>query len=67
VIIEGGEFRPQKAGATMPEYLSEGQKRLLIQNGTYKPDGTINMETAQRLGWDRVWERDRQTPTPQPE
>lgn len=67
VIVESGEFLPTKANATMPEYLSEGQKRLLIQNGTYKPDGTVNMETAHRLGWERVWERDRPTPTPQPE
>jgi hypothetical protein len=67
VIVQSGEFMPTKAGATMPGYLSEGQKRLLIQNGTYKADGTINMETAHRLGWDRVWERDGRAPTPQPE
>lgn len=68
VIRTSAEFRPEKADATMPEYLSEGQKRVLIQNGTYRQDGTINMETAKRLGWDRIWDRDMPTPpSPQPE
>jgi hypothetical protein len=54
-IAPGYEFVPRKAGAKMPAHLSDGQKRLLIQNGTYNPDGTVNMETAKRLGWDRTW------------
>jgi hypothetical protein len=49
----------------MPSYLTETQQRLLIQNGTYREDGTVNMETARRLGWDRVWE-ERSRPAPQP-
>jgi hypothetical protein len=64
-IDDGTEFVPKSADARIPRYLSEGQKQLLIQNGTYKADGTVNMETAQRLGWDRVWaERARQRPQP---
>jgi hypothetical protein len=64
-IQAGAEFVPVKENATIPEYLSEGQKRLLIQNGTYKADGTVNMETARRLGWDRIWEqRSRLQPQP---
>jgi hypothetical protein len=55
-IGEGTEYRPERANATMPAYLTEAQKQLLIQNGTYRPDGTVNMETARRLGWDRIWE-----------
>ena len=54
-IATGYEFVPRKAGAKIPAHLTEGQKQLLIQNGTYNPDGTINMETAKRLGWDRKW------------
>jgi hypothetical protein len=64
-IRRGSEFAPAKAEATIPGYLSETQKRLLIQNGTYRPDGTVNMETARRLGWDRVW-AERERPKPQP-
>ena len=64
-IGEGMEYMPRSADATMPLYLTEGQKQLLIQNGTYNADGTVNMETARRLGWDKVWER-HSPPAPQP-
>jgi hypothetical protein len=60
----GNEFAPRSADARMPEWLSPAQKRLLIQNGTYRPDGTVNMETAHRLGWDSVW-AERNTPRPE--
>lgn len=54
-IGPGTEFMPETAEATMPAYFTDVQKQMLISNGTYKEDGTVNMETAQRLGWDRVW------------
>jgi hypothetical protein len=67
-ISEGIEFMPRNATSKIPVYLTEGQKQLLIQNGTYRPDGTVNMETAQRNGWDRIWaERERPEPAPTPE
>ena len=68
-IGEGSEYRPERADSMMPAYLTDGQKQVLIQNGTYKPDGTVNMETAERLGWDKAWaERDsRPAPAPTPE
>jgi hypothetical protein len=64
-IGEGTEYMPRSADSRMPLYLTEGQKQLLIQNGTYREDGTVNMETARRLGWDRVWAQ-REHPTPAP-
>jgi hypothetical protein len=63
----GGVFMPRSADAKLPEWLSPAQRRILVQNGTYREDGTVNAETARRLGWDRVWgERDepRAGPTP---
>jgi hypothetical protein len=51
----GNEFVPQSAEAKMPAHLTEGQKSMLISNGTYNADGTINMETAERLGWTKTW------------
>jgi hypothetical protein len=63
-IRESGDFMPRFADAKMPGWLSPAQKRLLIQNGTYREDGTVNSETAQRLGWDKVWEQ-RSRPAPQ--
>jgi hypothetical protein len=64
-ITEGAEYMPRSAESTMPFYLTEGQKEILIHNGTYRPDGTVNMETARRLGWDKIWEK-RNLPTPAP-
>ncbi len=54
-IGPGNEFAPRSSDARMPAYLTEGQKALLISNGTYRADGTVNMETAQRLGWTKIW------------
>ena len=65
-IGEGTEFMPRSADAKMPLALTEGQKRALIQNGTYREDGTVNMETARRNGWDRIW-AERERPAPMPE
>jgi hypothetical protein len=64
-IGPGTEFVPASPDTKMPLYLTEGQKQMLISNGTYKPDGTVNMETARRLGWDKEWEK-RARPAPQP-
>jgi hypothetical protein len=64
-VWQSNEFRPERADAQMPIAFSEGQRARLIANGTYKADGTVNMETAQRLGWDRIWAA-RERPTPQP-
>ncbi len=52
---DGGEFMPLTADFKMPEYSAE-LKRRLIHNGTYNADGTPNMETAHKLGWDRIWQ-----------
>ena len=38
---------------------------MLIPNGTYKEDGTVNKETARPLGWDEVWKA-KSRPQPQP-
>jgi hypothetical protein len=55
VVSEGAEFTPRSANKRMPPYLSEEAKRRLIQNGTYNPDGTVNMATAERMGWAQGW------------
>jgi len=49
------EFVPAKPDQKMPAYYGEEFRRRLIANGTYREDGTVNMETAKRLGWDEVW------------
>jgi hypothetical protein len=58
-------FVPESPDRTIPVYLPEAFRNRLISNGTYRPDGTVNMETARRLGWDKVWEQGSR-PAPQP-
>lgn len=55
-VISAAPFSPRTPDARIPAYLSEEQKRRLIANGTYNADGTVNVETARRLGWDRMWQ-----------
>lgn len=38
-------------------HLPDSYRKLMIQNGTLNPDGTVNVETARRLGWDKAWEK----------
>ena len=54
-VGKGEEFRPRSADERMPSWLTEEARRRLIANGTYYADGTVNMETADRLGWTRTW------------
>ena len=54
-IVEMNFFVPRFPSSMMPEGLSAEAKRKLIANGTYKADGTVNMETAERLGWTEKW------------
>ena len=62
-VQRGGEFTPRSADDKLPAYVTADSKRRLIANGTYNADGTVNLETAERVGWTRMWrekeERDR--------
>ncbi len=51
----GYEFMPQSASDRIPAYLTEEAKARLISNGTYNSDGTVNMRTAERAGFTRIW------------
>ena len=51
----GQEFMPESPDAMLPAYLTEVQKQMLVNNGTYRADGTVNMETARALGWEKAW------------
>jgi hypothetical protein len=56
-VAEGDNFRPITPSQRMPGWLTEEAKRRLIANGTYNSDGTVNLETARRMGWTRVWQQ----------
>jgi hypothetical protein len=40
-------------------YAPEIQQRL-VATGIYNADGTVNLETAKRLGWDKHWPESRE-------
>jgi hypothetical protein len=65
-ITEGKEYMPRSPDERMPLAYTEGQRQLLIQNGTYNADGTVNLETARRLGWDRKWAERAGKSSPEP-
>jgi hypothetical protein len=54
-VANGMEFAPRSPEDRMPLYLTDEARRRLIANGTYNPDGTVNMQTAERVGWTQVW------------
>jgi hypothetical protein len=55
-VSTSSEFAPSGAGDKMPAYLTDAEKRALVSNGTYKADGSVNLETAKAQGWDRAWQ-----------
>jgi hypothetical protein len=64
-IAENALFVPASPDEPLPAYLPEALRQRLISNGTYRADGTVNLDTAQRLGWDKIWEQ-RSRPVAQP-
>src|SRR5207244_9138056 len=56
IVDAGQEFVPYSVAspAGLVGYPEEIKKRL-IANGTYNADGSVNVETAERLGWDKAW------------
>ena len=58
VITENRHYVPEGPEARMPGAFAPEQRRHLIATGIYNEDGTVNLETAERLGWAKVW-RDR--------
>ncbi len=54
-IRENTVFVPSGPNDMMGPYPERIRQRL-VSLGIYNQDGTVNMDTARRLGWDRVWE-----------
>jgi len=49
-------FGKEGPNETLPASMAPEQKRRLIANGTFNEDGTLNLATAKRLGWDKLWQ-----------
>ncbi len=58
VVAENTEYVPASPAATLPAALSAEAKKRLINNGTYNQDGTVNMRTAERVGWAQQWRQE---------
>ena len=58
VISDGPEYQPMSPDGKIPDYLNAEAKRRLIENGTYNPEGTVNMNTAERMGWAAKWRQE---------
>jgi hypothetical protein len=54
-IVESSEFVPGSASARLPTNLGVEARERLLSNGTYNADGSVNLTTAERLGWTRIW------------
>lgn len=50
-------FRPASATDEMRDWPSAVRAKL-VANGTLTPEGTPNPETAERLGWKVLWEKE---------
>jgi hypothetical protein len=62
VLTENTHFAPLSAADRMPVSLSAEERQRLIDNGTYNPDGSVNMKTAEAVGWTKGWaEREEQS------
>jgi hypothetical protein len=61
VIIDNYLLKPTGPEDRLPDSLSPLEKARLIANGTYNEDGSVNMTTAERVGWAQAWrEREEQ-------
>ena len=60
VIADNLEYVPSSATMPIPSSYPEETRRRLVANGTYNPDGTVNMNTAERMGWARAWREQEQ-------
>jgi hypothetical protein len=56
-VSEGIEYAPRSPDDRMPAAWPEHVKQRLIANGTYNADGTVNMTTAERVGWAENWRK----------
>ena len=54
-VIQQSTFIPDSAKATLPEGMAEEIRQRLVANGLFKADGSVNMETAERLGLTKGW------------
>lgn len=60
VFPEEKYFVPHHPGQRIEEVISSNEelRKRLISNGTFNPDGSVNIDTAERIGWAAQWRED---------
>jgi hypothetical protein len=48
-------FVPMSADDRLEQVYGEENRRRLVANGTFNVDGSVNLPTAERLGWAQQW------------
>ena len=49
-------LKPSGPDSRIPAFLSADEKARVVASGLYDADGSVNLRTAERLGWTREWE-----------
>jgi hypothetical protein len=55
VIQPNTAFVPESADSKLPESMPQEIRNRLVANGLFNADGSVNMETAERVGLTRGW------------
>jgi hypothetical protein len=48
-------FVPDSAEARLEHVWGKQNRRALVENGTFNTDGSVNLRTAERVGWAAMW------------
>jgi len=57
-VTENLVLAPQSSNDRLSLSLAPLERQRMMDNGTYNPDGTVNMKTAERMGWAKEWRDD---------
>jgi hypothetical protein len=52
---DGFFFTPSHPAARLEQVYPEEARKRLVENGTFNPDGSVNLGTAERMGWAQAW------------
>lgn len=55
IQIDNVVFAPLAPDDRLANVYGEENRRRLVENGTFNADGSVNMETAERMGWAAEW------------
>jgi hypothetical protein len=54
-------YVPAHPTARLEQVYPEEARKRLVENGTFNPDGSVNLPTAERMGWAQAWREEEAT------